>query len=181
MSITIFSNDEGCAGRVPAPFQRSGHREQFQGGGNMNLVRWNPLHEMASIRDRFNRLFDESLYPAGRSEEALGLSAWNPSVDIYENDDNIVIKAEIPGVDKDDITVDLKGRVLTLKGERKSDNEVKEDRFYRREMSYGRFERAFTLPADVEAETVKADFKDGVLKVEVPKPEEQKPRQITIQ
>ena len=146
----------------------------------MNLVRWNPWNEMATMRDRFNRFFDSSLYPASRDEETLGLSAWNPSVDIYENDDNIVIKAEIPGVDKDNIHVDLKGRVLTLKGERKNETEVNEDRFYRRELSYGRFERAFTLPAEVDPAKVKADFKDGVLKVEVPKPEEQKPRQITI-
>ncbi len=146
----------------------------------MNLVRWNPLSEMASMRDRFNRLFDDSLFPVGRGEESLGLSAWNPSVDIYEDDDSIVIKAEIPGVDRDNVQVDLKGRVLTLKGERKNDSEVKEDRFYRREMSYGRFERAFTLPAEVDADKIKADFKDGVLKVQVPKPEEQKPKQITV-
>ena len=146
----------------------------------MNLVRWNPWNEMASFRDRFNRLFDTGLYPVSRGEETLGLSAWNPSVDIYENDDNLVIKAEVPGVDKDNIHVDLKGRVLTIKGERKNENEVNEDHFYRREMSYGSFERAFTLPADVDPATVKADFKDGVLKVEVPKPEEQKPRQITV-
>jgi HSP20 family protein len=135
---------------------------------------------MVSMRDRFNRLFDDSLFPTSRGGESLGLSAWNPSVDIYENDDNIVIKAEIPGVEKDNIDVDLKGRVLTVKGERKNENEVKEDRFYRREMSYGRFERAFTLPGDVDPEKVKADFKDGVLKIEVPKPEEHKPKQITV-
>ncbi len=146
----------------------------------MNLVRWNPWNEMASVRDRFNRLFDDSLFPFSRGEESLGLSAWNPSVDIYENDDNIVIKAEIPGVSKDDIHVDLKGRVLTLKGERKNENEVKEDRFYRREMSYGSFERSFTLPGEVDPEKIKADFKDGVLKVEAPKPEAHKPRQITV-
>ena len=146
----------------------------------MNLVRWNPWNEMASMRDRFSRLLDDRLFPAGRSEESLGLSAWSPSVDIYENADSIVIKAEIPGVSKDDIHVDLKGRVLTLKGERKTENEVKEDRFYRREMSYGRFERSFTLPGDVEPDKIKADFKDGVLKVEVPRPEAHKPRQITV-
>ena len=146
----------------------------------MNLVRWNPWNEMPSIRDRFNRLFDDNLFPVDRSEKTLGLSAWNPSVDIYEDDDNIVIKAEIPGVEKDAIHVDVKGRVLTLKGERRNESEVKEDRFYRREMSYGRFERAFTLPAEADPEKIKADFKDGVLKVKVPKPEEHKPRQITV-
>ena len=135
---------------------------------------------MVSIRDRFNRIFDDSLFPSVRGEEALGLNAWNPSVDIYENDDSIVIKAEIPGVDKDNVHVDLKGRVLTLKGERENDSEVKEEHFYRREMCYGRFERSFTLPAEVDPETVKADFKEGVLKIEVPKPEERKPKQITI-
>jgi HSP20 family protein len=146
----------------------------------MNLVRWNPWNEMVSVRDRFSRLFDDSLFPLSGKEESFGLSAWNPSVDIYENEDNIVIKAEIPGVSKDDIHVDLKGRVLTLKGERKNENEVKEDRFYRREMTYGRFERSFALPGEVEPEKIKADFKDGVLKVEIPKPEGHKPKQITV-
>ena len=146
----------------------------------MNLVRWNPFNEMVDLRNRMNRLFGDSLLPAFEGREDLSLSRWNPAVDIYEDDDAIVIKAELPGIDKDNITIDVKGRVLTLKGERNSENEVKEENFYRRERVYGKFERAFTLPAGIDPETVKADFKDGVLKIDLPKPEEEKPKQITI-
>ena len=91
-----------------------------------------------------------------------------------------MIKAELPGVDKKDIKIDLKDRLLTLSGERSYDNEVKEENYYRRERSYGKFQRAFTLPADVDSEKIKAEFKDGVLEIEVPKPEEKKAKQVTV-
>jgi HSP20 family protein len=126
-------------------------------------------------------MFDDFFYPINRDEVELSMGNWNPVVDIYDNDDNIVIKAELPGIDKEGIEIDVKGRVLTLKGERSSENEVKDDNYYRRERTFGKFERAFTLPADVDPDKIKADYKDGVLKIDIPKPEEQKPRQITIQ
>jgi HSP20 family protein len=146
----------------------------------MNLVKWNPFNEMMDLRNRMNRVFGDSFLPAFEGREDLSLSHWNPAVDIYEDDNAIVITAELPGIDKDHITIDVKGRVLTLKGERNSENEVKEENFYRRERVYGKFERAFTLPAGIDPESVKADFKDGVLKIDLPKPEEEKPKQITI-
>jgi HSP20 family protein len=105
---------------------------------------------------------------------------WNPVVDIYDNEDNIVIKAELPGIDKENINVDVKDGVLILKGERSSDNEVKKDKYYRRERMFGKFERAFNLPADVDPDKIKADYTDGVLKIDIPKPEERKPKQITV-
>ena len=105
---------------------------------------------------------------------------WLPVVDIYDNDDTIVIKAELPGVDKKDVEVDVNGRILTLKGERATDNEVKTDDYYRRERSFGKFERSFTLPADVDPDKIKADFKDGILKLNIPKPETHKPKQISF-
>jgi HSP20 family protein len=108
------------------------------------------------------------------------MGSWLPAVDMFDDDDKIVIKAELPGMDKKDISVDIENRVLTLSGERNYDNEVKEDNYYRRERAYGRFKRAFNLPADVDSDQIKADFKDGVLRVEIPKPEEQKPKQITV-
>jgi HSP20 family protein len=101
-------------------------------------------------------------------------------VDIYEEDDNIIVQAELPGVSKDGISVDVKDRVLTIKGERSADNEVNEDKYFRRERVYGQYKRAFTLPANVDPESVKAEYNDGVLKVLVPKPETQKPKQITV-
>ena len=146
----------------------------------MNLVRWSPWREMTTLQNRFNRMFDDPFFRIGRLDDDAGMGMWNPTVDLYEKDDNFVIKAELPGVDKKDITIDLKDRVLTLSGERSYDNEVKEENYYRRERSYGKFQRAFTLPADVDSDKIKAEFKDGVLQVQVPKPEEQKPKQVTI-
>ena len=146
----------------------------------MTLVKWTPMREMMSLPYRINRFFDDSFFRAGFSDNDLALSAWHPMVDIYHDNDNIVIKAELPGIDKKDITIDLKDSVLTLKGERNVENEEKEDNYYRRERSFGKFERAFTLPTGLEPEKIKADYKDGVLKIEIPKPEKEKPKQITI-
>ena len=146
----------------------------------MNLVRWNPLGEMTGIQNRLNRMFNVPYWPQGQMSDETGMGMWNPAVDLYEKDDHFVIKAELPGVDKKDIAIDLKDRVLTLSGERSYENEVKEENYYRRERSYGKFQRAFTLPADVDSDKIKAEFKDGLLQIEVPKPEQQKPKQVTI-
>ena len=116
----------------------------------------------------------------GGLDHGLDLAKWNPVVDIYDNDDTIVIKAELPGMDKKDIDIDIKDRVLTIKGERSHDNEVKEENYHRRERSFGTFHRSFRLPADTDADKIKADYKDGVLKIDIPKPEKRKPKQITI-
>jgi HSP20 family protein len=146
----------------------------------MNLVRWNPLGEMTAMQNRINRMFNDPHWLASRMDDDTGMGRWNPAVDLYEKDDYFVIKAELPGVDKKDVAIDLKDRVLTLSGERSFENEVKEENYYRRERSYGKFQRAFTLPADVDSDKIKAEFKDGLLQIEVPKPEEQKPKQVTI-
>ena len=146
----------------------------------MNLVRWNPLGEMTAMQNRINRMLNAPYWPAGRMDDDTGMGRWNPAVDLYEKDDHFVIKAELPGVDKKDIAIDLKDRVLTLSGERSYENEVKEENYYRRERSYGKFQRAFTLPADVDSDKINAEFKEGLLQIEVPKPEQQKPKQVTI-
>ena len=146
----------------------------------MNLVKWSPWREMPTLQNRFNRLFDDSFFRVGQMDDDAGMGLWNPAVDLYEKDDHFVIKAELPGVDKKDIKIDLQDRLLTLSGERTYDNEVKEENYYRRERSYGKFQRAFTLPADVDSDKIKAEFKDGVLQIEVPKPEEKKAKQVTV-
>lgn len=143
----------------------------------MELMRWNPMGDI--LRHRFNSLFDDFFAP-GRLAADTALTNWNPSVDIFEKDDQLVISAELPGVDKKDIAVDVKGRVLTLKGERSMENEVKEEHTYRRERAYGRFERAFTLPIEINPDAISAEYKDGVLRITVPKPEEHKAKQITV-
>ena len=127
-----------------------------------------------------NRVFDDSLFRSDRREDPLAMGTWSPAVDMFEKDDQGVIKAELPGLDKNDISLDLQNGVLTLKGERKYENEVKEENYYRREMSCGKFIRSFTLPADVDADKIKAEFQKGLLTVEVPKPEEHKPKQIPV-
>jgi HSP20 family protein len=146
----------------------------------MNLVKWNPWREMSAQQHRLNHIFNEPFFSGAGKTEDLSMGTWYPAVDMFDDDDKIVIKAELPGLDKKDISVDIKNRVLTLSGERNYDNEVKEENYYRRERATGRFKRSFHLPADINADQIKADFKDGVLKVEIPKPEEQKPKQITV-
>jgi HSP20 family protein len=105
---------------------------------------------------------------------------WLPAVDMFEKDDRLVIKAELPGMDKKDISLDFKNNVLTLSGIRQHENEVKEENFSRREMSYGKFFRSFSLPADSDAEKIKAEFQNGLLTIEIPKPEQHKPKQIKV-
>jgi HSP20 family protein len=135
---------------------------------------------MPAVHKRIDRLFDDPFFRVGHMVEGADPGLWNPAVDLYEKDDQYVIKAELPGVDKDDIKVDLKDHLLTLSGERTYDSEVKEENYYRRERSYGKFRRSFSLPTDVDSDKITAEFKDGVLRVEVPKPEAQKPKQVTI-
>jgi len=144
----------------------------------MQLVKFNPMRDMFNLNST-NRFFDD-FFPPSRNLRSTDECSCYPKVDIYDNEDTIVVKAELPGVDKDDIVVDVKDRVLTLKGERSSENEVKEDNYYRRERTFGSFERRFTLPDNVDPEKITADYKNGVLEVGIPKPEVKKPKQITV-
>jgi HSP20 family protein len=148
----------------------------------MAIVRWEPFRDLLSLQDRMNRLFDES-YRGNRGtaddEWALG-GSWAPAVDIYEQDGNIVMKAELPGVDPKVVDIRLENNTLTLRGERKLDNEVKQDNYHRVERSYGSFTRSFTLPAVVDTEKIQANYKDGVLRLTLPTKEEAKPKQIAI-
>jgi HSP20 family protein len=148
----------------------------------MAIVRWDPFRDLVTLQERMNRMFDESFRGVSRGSSddwALG-GAWAPAVDIYEHDGNIVLKAELPGVDPKDVDVRLENNTLTLRGERKVDNEVKQDSYHRVERAYGAFTRSFTLPSVVDQEKIKADYKDGVLKITLPKRDEAKPKQINI-
>jgi HSP20 family protein len=146
----------------------------------MNLVRWNPYGEISAMKNRINKMFGEPYWVTRQMNDDSNMGMWNPAVDLYEKDEHFVIKAELPGVDKNNISIDLKDRMLTISGERSYDNEAKEENYYRRERSYGKFQRVFTLPAEVDSDKIRAEFKDGLLQVEVPKPEQQKPKQVTI-
>jgi HSP20 family protein len=145
----------------------------------MALTRWTPMGNLQSFQHEMNRMFNE--FFGGNGEAAgTGLSSWTPAVDIHETDDGFVIKAELPGVSKDDVSIDVHQNTLTLRGERKHEAEVKDEHYHRVERSYGSFQRSFTLPATVDAEKAEASFKDGVLELRLPRLESAKPRQIAI-
>lgn len=146
----------------------------------MAIVRWDPFRNVMSLQDRINRLFNESFPRNWEGGEDIAVRDWNPAVDIFEKADAIVIHAEIPGVKKEDVSVEFKDGVLTLKGQREFNTEVKEENYYRRERSFGSFQRSFTMPDSVDVDKIKANFKDGVLEIEIPKLEEKKPKQIEV-
>lgn len=149
----------------------------------MAIVRL-PYRDLGGLQERMNRMFDESFRgiapgPGAEEDWALG-GSWAPAVDIYEQEGNIVLKAEVPGVDPKDVGILVENNVLTLRGERKFDEDVKKESYHRVERSYGTFTRSFTLPNVVDVDKIMAEHKDGVLRVTLPKKEEAKPRQIRI-
>ena len=146
----------------------------------MNIVKWNPVREMGFFPDRINRLFNDTLFPAAWVNDESELRNWRPAVDIYDHDEKIVVKAELPGVDKKDIHVDVKDGILSLKGERSYENEVEEEKYHRKERAFGKFQRSFALPEGLDPEKIDANYKDGILKIEIPKSEEKKPKEITV-
>ena len=134
-----------------------------------------------TIQQRLNRLFEEAFGPlALPGEEALSATAWNPSCDIYETENEIILKAEIPGMKKEDVKVNLQDNLLTLSGERKFEGETKKENYHRIERRYGVFTRSFMLPPTVDAKKITAEFKDGLLEVKLPKTEEVKPKGMEI-
>lgn len=146
----------------------------------MTLVRWNPLREVPTFHGRLNRIFDDFFPEAGGVSRDVSSMNWHPVVDIYETEEATVIKADLPGIKKEDISINIEDNVLSLTGERTSADEVKKENYYRRERVYGSFRREFTMPSTVDHEKIKAEFNDGVLTIEVPKPEEKKPKTITV-
>ena len=147
----------------------------------MSLIRWDPFREMTSLQERMNRLFSGVLARSPLGEEEITKGAWVPAVDIYETHESLILKAELPGIAKEDVSVEVEDNTLTLKGEKKFEAEVKEENYHRVERSYGNFQRSFTLPATVDQEKVKAKFKDGILEITLPKVEEAKPKQIKVE
>ena len=146
----------------------------------MTLVRWDPFRELEDVSDRLNRLFSRPSLPRTDGKEAMIVADWVPSVDVSETDGEYQIKAEIPDVKKEDVKVTLEDGVLTIQGERKQEKEEKGKRYHRVERSYGSFVRSFTLPDLVDEEKVKAEFKDGVLNLQLPKSEKTKPKAIEV-
>ena len=146
----------------------------------MAVVKWDPFRDMLTIKDRMDRLFEDSLNRFRGAEEDMAHSTWSPSVDIYETADDIIIKAEIPGVNKKDIRIELKDNSLYLNGKRKLKKELKEENYHRMERSCGAFSRIFSLPTSVKQDEIKAKFKNGVLQINIPKLEDETEKAVNI-
>jgi len=146
------------------------------------LTRWEPFREFSGMQDRvnrMNRLFRESYSPEG-PEEALTTSSYAPPVDIYEDEHNIALKMEVPGIDEKDIDVRIENNTLTVHGERKIEKDEKEENFRRIERQYGEFTRSFTLPSSIDPGQVSAHYDKGVLKINLAKKAEARPKQIKV-
>ncbi len=145
-----------------------------------NLIRWEPVREMMSLREAMDRLFDDAFTrPFGPTDGGWrGLST--PAVDMYQTDNEVVIKAAVPGIQAEDVQISVTGDVLTIKGELKKDDEVREKNYHMREQRWGAFERSVMLPTAVLSDKAKADFENGILTVTLPKAEEVKPKLITV-
>jgi len=142
-----------------------------------NLIRWEPAREMMTLREAMDRLFDDAFtHPL-----SLAGNNWSvPAVDMYQTDNEVVVKAALPGIKPDEVQINVTGEVLSLKGEVKQKEEVKEKAYHIREQRWGMFERSIILPTDVIADKAKADFENGILTITLPKAEEAKPKSITV-
>ena len=139
---------------------------------------WPSMSRLTDLRDEIDRLFDVPL--AGLTQTSPWMSGWTPALDVYEDKDHFTVKAEVPGMKKEDIEVSLHEGTLTVSGERKEEAASKESGLYRSERYFGRFQRAVDLPASVVGDKVKAEYRDGILTITLPKAEEAKPRQINV-
>src|SRR2546423_12114950 len=140
------------------------------------IARWEPFRGVTTLQDQINRLFND----VARTGEQSNLSAWAPAVDIYETEQELVVKADLPDVDPKDLDIRVENNLLTIRGERKFEKKVSEENYLRVERTYGAFSRSFSLPNTVNAEAIHAEYKNGVLTVNLPKREESKPRQVKV-
>ena len=145
----------------------------------MAVVKWDPFRDLLSIQDRMNKLFEQTL-SRSRAEEGIAPSTWTPAVDIYETPEAIVLQADLPGLRREDIDIQIQDDTLTLRGERRFAKDVHEENYLRIERAYGAFHRSFTLPATIQQEKIRAVFRDGILELTLPKAEEAKPRRIEV-
>ena len=142
-----------------------------------SITRWDPFRNLASLQEQVNRLFEGNLR---HDRDQSALTSWSPSVDVYETENDLVIKADLPEVAEKDIDVRVENNMLTIRGERKLEQKVKEENYLRMERSYGFFTRSFSLPNTVNTEHIQAQYNDGVLTVTLPKRAESKPKQVKI-
>jgi HSP20 family protein len=143
------------------------------------LTRWEPVRELAGLQERMNRLFNDS-FSSVTSQESLSAGSFVPPVDVYEDEQGIRLKVEVPGIDEKDIDIRLENNLLTVRGERKLEKETKQENYHRIERSYGSFTRSFSLPNTVNTEEVKASYGKGVLTIHLGKRAEARPKQIKV-
>ncbi len=147
----------------------------------MALIRWEPVRELNTIQNEMNRLFNTFFETSGSQGGAPSASRrWLPAMDLVESGDEFVLRADLPGLSENDVNIELEDSVLTVSGERKSEHEERKEGYYRLERASGSFSRSLTLPEGVDPEKVQANFARGVLEVRIPKPEQRKPRKVTI-
>jgi len=146
----------------------------------MAITRWDPFRDLNILQERMNRVFEDAAVRGWKSDEPSATTSWSPAVDIYETDSEITVQAELPGVDRKDIALQLENNVLTLKGDRRFEKETNQENYHRIERSYGGFSRAFTIPTTIDEDKIRADYKDGILKIALPKKEQVKAKQIKI-
>jgi len=142
------------------------------------ITRWEPFRGLSTLQDQMNRLFADTLF-RGRSDESA-LTTWAPAVDICETENALVVKADLPDVNEKDLDIQVENNILTIRGERKFERDVKEDNYLRVERAYGSFSRSFSLGNTVNTEAIKAEYRDGVLTLTIPKREEAKPKQVKV-
>ncbi len=145
----------------------------------MALIRWEPVRELNTIQNEMNRLFN-TFFESPAPGNGASARRWIPAMDLVETDENFVLRADLPGLSEKDVHIELEDNVLTIAGERKTEHEERKDGYYRIERASGAFQRSLTLPEGVDADAIKAGFEHGVLEVRIPKPEQRKPRKVTI-
>jgi HSP20 family protein len=146
----------------------------------VTIVRWEPFRELSSLQTEMNRLFNTAFGDVPNGGTGGAARRWIPAMDLLETDEDFVLRADLPGMTESDVNIELEDNVLTLSGERKAEHEDKREGFHRIERAFGSFSRSLTLPKGVDPETVSASFDQGVLEVRIPKPEQRKPRKISI-
>lgn len=146
----------------------------------MAIVRWDPVRELVAMHGRLNRLFED--FGHGQEDDVMTRGDWMPAVDIYQTDKHeVVLKAELPGLKREDVELRVENNTLTIRGERRQEKEVTKEHYHRIERAYGSFSRSFTLPNAIDTDKVRAEYRDGVLTVTMPMREESKPRQIQVE
>jgi HSP20 family protein len=145
----------------------------------MGIIKYDPFRELRSLQDEMNRIFNTN-FPSQFSQEDMATGAWSPNVDIFESEGEIVLEAELPGMKREDFEVSIENNVITLKGERRFEKNKEGDNYHRVERAYGSFTRSFSLPLSVSTENILAEFKNGILRVTLPKKEDTKARKIEV-